>query len=156
MLCLSESSGFMVLQNICCFSLPKKNGVKLEEDVCKFVPAWSTSWQPKCASVTCTFEDVYSKTLKAFPNALLGASQFLAYSKAPRDTFAGRSSTTSPSLVWNEVGGTNLAQFVQAMQTAAPSTSTASMVIDKNVPISFANNKWGLKVRKSYPNLFEF
>jgi len=57
--------------------------------MCRFVPKWSTSFEPACVGVECTLPEVYSKALIGFPNAAEGAKMFLEMNKAPTETFAG-------------------------------------------------------------------
>ena len=111
---------------------------QLKEDLCKFVPQWSTSFAPRCAGVDCTFEKVYDSMLKKFPDSAQAAKQFLAFAKSPKDSFpaAGLSS----SLPWREVVPNQLQNFINTMAATPASTVQFQVNVDRNVPITFQHS----------------
>ena len=97
----------------------------MNDGVCKFVPAWKTTFEPRCSGYDCEIPQVYEKMLKSFPNANEGAQAFLQFSRAPTESYPN----APKSYPWQETGET-LSSFVQQMQGRGNYAFT--ITIDRN------------------------
>ena len=59
----------------------------LNEDICRFVPAWKPNFTPRCASIDCTLPRVYENTLIKFPNTTEGAKNYMQFKKYAPEKF---------------------------------------------------------------------
>lgn len=118
-----------------------QNKFFLNEDVCLYVPSFTTSFRPMCLGHDCTISKVYSDFLKAIPDRTAAGPAFLNFMKAQTEAYT-EPRNVAKSYPWMEAGMT-LASFAAAA-VGYPSDHFR-LDIDRNTPVNFANNKWGLK-----------
>lgn len=105
------------------------------------MPKWSTSFEPRCASETCTFGTTIDTMFKRFPSAGPAAQAYLSFMRSARDSFP----ENAKSIPWRETRN-SLQQFVSEMANTPDSVVQFSMTVDRNAPLTTPDNPWGLKV----------
>jgi hypothetical protein len=115
-----------------------ENRYWINEDVCSFVPAWRTTFRPRCMGIDCTFGKAYENAIKAIPNAAEAAQAFLKFARTPTESF-NDPRPVAKSYPWYDDGG--LAAFTAYAQSLPHDTFSFEM--DRNTPIELTHNAWG-------------
>lgn len=106
----------------------------MNEDVCLYVPAFTTSFKPRCVGYDCSIPATYERFIKALPNPTDGAAAFVKFSRANKDSFT-EPRQISKSFPWTENGKISLATFIKHALSAPK--ELFRIEIDRNTPTTF-------------------
>jgi len=125
---------------LCCFK-------QLNEDACRFAPAWHSSYKPICTGVDCTIPSVYESLTKQAGSA--GESAFMKMQTSPVEKFDWPRAITK-SYPWTETG------FTLASAVAAPTQQPFTFTLDKTTPQTFTSSYWGSTQLPPHDGTLEF